>query len=351
MQYMEINHFHSRLGFSIYFSNNSADSLQWMTNYADAGFSFAFTSLNIMEEKNQQEKIHDLLSECQKRSIDLFVDINSQSLQYYGIDGLKKLGFSTLRIDDGLSNRDIYDLSTSFKIILNASTLTPLRINALKDIGVNIGQLLACHNYYPKPYTGLSVKKVQIINQLLHENGIPVIAFVPGEVKRLPIFEGLPTIEEHRNLRPLEAALECFIKAECDFVCIGDNSLSESSLNELSYLAQGIIPLAADIPTQLENIVFENRIDASDYLIRAAYSRLQLKDMSFEENIQIRKRGDIVVANEKFLRYEKELEICLRDLPLDRRQMTVGKVIKKDLPLLELVQSPFKFKFISSKEQ
>ena len=346
MQYTTDQTFNTSLGFSLYTSNNLADSKQWIRDYQKAGFSFAFTSLNLLEETDQSNKIRPLLQECQEHSIHTFVDINRQVLDSFGIDGLKKLGIVALRIDDGITDSEVVILSNHFKIVLNASTLTSQKISRLKIQGLKTSQLIACHNYYPKPYTGLSLHKVKQFNQQLHQYNIPVVAFIPGEIKRLPIFEGLPTIEEHRHIKPLQAALECLVAAECDYISIGDNTLSASSLSKFSFLAKEVIPLEASVPSPLYHMIFENRLDSSDYVIRAAYSRQQLKQFKLSGSIQQRHLGDIVIANEKFLRYEKELEICLCNLPVDERQTIIGKVRNEDLALLHYVQSPFKFSFV-----
>ena len=115
MQYTTDQTFNTSLGFSLYTSNNLADSKQWIRDYQKAGFSFAFTSLNLLEETDQSNKIRPLLQECQEHSIHTFVDINRQVLDSFGIDGLKKLGIVALRIDDGITDSEIVILSNHFK--------------------------------------------------------------------------------------------------------------------------------------------------------------------------------------------------------------------------------------------
>ncbi len=129
-------------------------------------------------------------------------------------------------------------------------------VSRLKIQGLKTSQLIACHNYYPKPYTGLSLHKVKQFNQQLHQYNIPVVAFIPGEIKRLPIFEGLPTIEEQRHIKPLQAALECLVAAECDYICIGDNALSASSLSKFSFLAKEVYSIRSRCPFSLVSYDF-----------------------------------------------------------------------------------------------
>ncbi|HEM5321844.1 TPA: DUF871 family protein [Streptococcus suis] len=344
--YMEVNDFFSRFGFSLYLSNSFANSEKWFIEYQNAGFSFVFSSLNINEEEKGDEKIRHIVTKCQREGLTLIVDINQDSLKRYGNEGIKKLGIKALRIDDGITIEAMKSLSEDFLLVLNASTLSDDFLRKMMDVGIEKTKVLACHNYYPKPYTGLGGSSVRDLNSRLHSCGIKVITFIPGDNKRFPLFEGLPTVEEHRALPPIQAALDCMMYCESDYVCIGDNALSSASLERFSYLTKGIIALSAQVPKQLKEMHFENRIDASDYVIRASHSRNQLKGYVIQGPAKHRKRGDIVLANEQFLRYQSELEICLVDLPQDDRQMVVGHVHESDIPLLDFVKHPFHFTFI-----
>ncbi|MGT2949908.1 hypothetical protein BU202_01110 [Streptococcus cuniculi] len=346
MKSMENKAFLSSLGFSIYASQSVQTNQDIILEYKQSGFSFAFTSLNISEEKGQQQELKSTVDFCQKEGIALFVDINAESYQRLGISGLKELGCTAVRIDDGLSEEEILQLSHDFQLVFNASTLTDEFLEALEKKGLDLSKIMACHNYYPKPYTGLSIERLRMINERLHHYFIPVIAFVPGEERRFPLFEGLPTVEEHRFLTPLQASLDCLMKGQCDYICVGDTRLSSASLFEMSYVSKGMIPLVADVPEEWRGMVFENRIDKSDYVIRAAHSRSQLADTVVKGRCVERHRGDIVLANAQFLRYEHELEICLVDLPADSRQEVIGSVAPQSRPLLDYIEAPFSFVFI-----
>lgn len=208
--------FASRLGFSLYLSNGLENNLSLIEKYRQAGFSFAFTSLNINEEGQDIKLIDTLVQACCQAGIILFVDINETSFAQFGLDGLKAIGIKAVRVDDGISVEDMANLSKVFRLVLNASILNDEMINSLQEAGLNLGEIIACHNYYPKPYTGLSREKVGSINKCLHQLGVSVISFIVGEGKRFPLFEGLPTIETQRQMRPLEAALESLIKVESE---------------------------------------------------------------------------------------------------------------------------------------
>ena len=60
---------------------------------------------------------------------------------------------------------------------------------------------------------------------MLHERGIAVAGFVPGDgTRRPPLAHGLPTLEQHRRTHPLAAALQ-LTALDTDHVYIGDPTL------------------------------------------------------------------------------------------------------------------------------
>ncbi|MGK0537375.1 MupG family TIM beta-alpha barrel fold protein, partial [Bacillus sp. 'calajunan'] len=91
---------------------------------------------------------------------------------------------------------------------------------------------------------GLATSFLQKQNEYLHECGIKTMAFIPGVgEKRGPLCEGLPTLEKHRNMRPLEAYLELVQECGVDKVLIGDISGSIESVQEIASASRGNIPL------------------------------------------------------------------------------------------------------------
>ncbi len=58
--------------------------------------------------------------------------------------------------------------------------------------------------------------------------GLLVQGFVPGDTElRGPLYQGLPTLEEHRGVHPLAGALD-LLASNTDIVYIGDAGLSEN---------------------------------------------------------------------------------------------------------------------------
>lgn len=342
-----------KTGISLYLSTDIQKNIEVINKASMSGVKFAFTSLNILEENNidKSDRLYKLIELCSSNDINLIVDIN----EYTNSNIFSNLKNVYLRIDDGYSLDEIYELSKKNMIVLNASTITKNDLKYLKNKGIDFNNVLALHNYYPKKYTGIGEKYFLEQNEKYNEFGIKTMAFVAGDLKRGPVFEGLPTLENTREKRFVTSVLK-LICLKTDIVLVGDIDLSDKNWEYFKYIAKGIVPIRI-IDNILNDTVFENRIDYSEYLIRSKipksigktrkefkeYIQKNLKDVK-KENGEI-KKGDILLSNEKYLRYEGELEIALKNLGLDEKRDIVSRVYDEDIELLDYISIITKFIF------
>ncbi len=222
-------------GFSIFMNDPlSEEKKQYIRQMASNGFVGIFTSMHIPEDdvSAYQNRLIELGSEAKKNKLELMVDISGEALERAGfsledLTPLKAIGVTGLRMDYHISNQQIADWSHQLKISLNASTITPKDIDELKEAAADFSQIEAWHNYYPRPETGLDKEWYQEKNQWLKTQGFLVQGFVPGDTElRGPLYQGLPTLEEHRGIHPLAGALD-LLASNTDIVYIGDAGLSE----------------------------------------------------------------------------------------------------------------------------
>ena len=127
--------------------------------------------------------------------------------------------------------------------------------------------------------------------------------------KRGPLYEGLPTLEKHRNMRPLEAYLELVQDCGVDKVLIGDISASLESMQEVASASRGIIPLRyKSFITDKEVLkvveqVHTNRLDPARDVIRSVESREGNRVVLQPMHTIVRKKGSITIDNELYGRY------------------------------------------------
>lgn len=326
-------------GISIYLSTNIEMNSEYLLKAKEVNSSFVFTTINMPEENDELKKdISKVVNLCKKNKMKLIVDINANSKKY-----IKDYENVYYRIDDGLSNDEIIALAKNNYVVLNSTTLDEEDLKYFKLKGVDFSKLYSLHNYYPKVYTGVSLKFLKKRNEIYKKYGLKTMAFIPGDLKRGPIFEGLPTVEEHRYMDILQASLE-LIANDTDVILLGDLNIKEENWERLKYLLKGIVPLRIN-KNILKNRIFENRKDYSNYVVRNIKRDIVLDTIvEIDKNIE---KGDILVTDEKGLRYRGDLEIALKNLnKLNDGRRIVASVIDKDKGLLDYLSIINKFIFI-----
>lgn len=324
----------SMLGFSVFLHHLREETIKVM---AAAQFKHVFTTLQLYEE-NDAASLQQLATYCADYQLTLTIDVSPPILETFSIDDLKQLNVQQLRLDDGFSHEQMIALAEHFKLVLNASTIQQADIEALLNAHIPASQLAAWHNYYPHIYTGLSRSFFQQQNKMLKQFDIQTGAFIPGDEYRAPLFEGLPTLEKHRQLSPFASFLD--IQNDVDVILIGDYSINESSMKQFQTYAQQIMPLRVTLARNYASIAsrtYHNRPDNAEAVIRFLESRLDKKQVP-AEHIATRELGAITINNDQFGRYEGEVQICRTALPLDERVNVIGQVIAEDIPLLSFIR-------------
>lgn len=344
-------------GISVYLGDDSFLNLEpYIEKVSKLGFTSIFTSLHIPEDDPllYKERLQQLGSWALKFNMELMADIAPPSLAHleFGWDnaeGLLEWGLTGLRIDYGVDDDIIASLSGKMKIALNASTLTKEGLAALASAGLQRDAVEMWHNFYPRPETGLDSVEFVKTNLWLKSEGLNVMAFIPGDgLLRGPLYKRLPTLEEHRDMDPFRAYLHLKEDGAVDKVLIGDITLSDDSLEQFAAFHEGEILLRAQalMETGLMGVQ-TNRWDAARDCIRSMESRqygLIGTHLLKPNNTIARDRGSITVDNERYGRYQGELQITKRDLPADDKVNVVGKVIVEDLNLLPYIKGGMKFK-------
>lgn len=197
-------------------------------------------------------------------------------------------------------------------------------------------RLIGWHNYYPRKETGLSREFFKKQNRMFEKYGIERAAFIPGnEEKRGPLFDGLPTLEDHRYVSPYQAAAELLMDG-MDHICIGDPGASDKLLDSLVSLDQKRMIILRIYSDSIKSGAMKLRPDFSKDVLRFVDTRST--QAIPPENTKESPIGTVTVDNDLYGRYRGELQISLTDLPADGRVNAVGSVFEEDLPLLHTVE-------------
>lgn len=347
-------------GISLYFSNGLDKNMAILDKAIRHQVQYVFTSLHIPEETgvDYHSEIKTLLKKCREGNLQLIVDVGPETFEKLGVkklDELETMGITYVRLDYGFSAEETVRISEKFHVVFNASTITENDILSWKKAGADFTRFAACHNYYPKQYTALSTEKVKEINLRLKYLGFTTMAFVPGSLEmRGPLYEGLPTVEAHRERREevLLNMLELFYEGSCDVVLVGDVDVEEKDWKDIACLSRDYVKLKAEIAPGYEfvkDLIHHDRPDSSQYVIRSQESRSYSQEIlpaAMQQETAGRKKGSISISNKNYLRYMGELEIARMDLPEERRVNIIGQVSRNDEKFLPYIRNGLGFQFI-----
>ncbi|RTL11084.1 MAG: DUF871 domain-containing protein [Neisseriaceae bacterium] len=345
-----------------------AENLEYLTQAAQAGFSRVFTSLHIPEANYSQliAEFKQILDLTTRLDMVVIADISPNAYQYLQVEAhdlaaFKKMGLAGIRLDYGFAPELIASYTNNdadLLIELNASTMSVEFLQQIMNAGANGKNISACHNYYPRQNTGISLESLQRKNQIFHHYQVPVSAFVGlATGRRGPLYEGLPTLEFTRSLAPHVSA-QILLAAGIDHVFIGDAQADLPTLQRIGKLTPDIIEL--DVADYLLNPIYgelfqqvhTNRPDSSADVIRSQESRLMLLENNVirrevqAENCVSRNKGSIAIDNIAYGRYSGELQICKRNLTADERVNVIGRVSDDGLHLLDYIGDNQKFKLV-----
>ncbi|WP_439425156.1 MupG family TIM beta-alpha barrel fold protein [Oenococcus alcoholitolerans] len=335
--------------------------MKYISRMKKIGFSSIFSSVNIPEDGEPfKENILKLGQAAKTNHLSLTIDISGDSIKkilflFGNMKALTKIGIDRLRLDAGFSMKQAAEMSRIVKVALNASTLSSDDYAELKSAGAVFDNIVAWHNYYPRPETGLSKKFFLERNEYLRKLGFKVAAFVPGDGRlRGPIYKGLPTLERDRNRSTFISALKMKQRLSTDLVFIGDPQISLRTQRLFSnYLCEHKIVLRADLlDLKYSALILKthhNRADQARDCLRSTESRQNVRFSVAPKNQGNRKKGTITIDNLLYKRYMGELQITKRDLPADKKVNIIGKIIDKDLKLIDLVGPNGAFKIIENR--
>lgn len=344
---------------SVYLSQPFSEQEAYLKQAAAAGFKVLFTSLHIPEDDASlyAERLKQVGTFAKANHMRLVCDVSPNSMQHLNLswqqaDSLKEWGVTGLRIDYGVPNETVVRLSQKMQIVLNASTLDKREALELRQAGLQPNKVEVWHNFYPRPETGLSREDFRKTNTFLSEMGFSVMAFIPGDVPRGPLFMGLPTLEDHRGLSPFASFLDLYEGEGIKTILVGDKGLSDSSFEQFHvYHNEKAVLLRVQAATgsvyDLEE-EHRNRKDAARDVLRSESSRsfasFGKRDVT-PANTVARPIGTVTIDNNRYGRYQGEVQITKANLPADEKVNVLGRVIDNDVPLIKHIKGGQNWKF------
>ena len=315
-----------------------------------------FLSLHISEEFDDSfcRRAEDTCHALADMGFRIIADVSVKTVTQFGCTDLtelaEKLRLWALRIDYGFSREEIKAMAEKMPIVLNASTTTAEDAAAIAKHGKLV---MAMHNFYPRPETGLDEDYLRETTRTLREAGLKVLAFIPGDTrKRGPVFEGLPTLEAHRDILPSAAFADLALNYGIEEIFVGDPGLSAKETERIQrFCREGILSIPCEIGDSWHHLydrVFTCRMDSPKKLVRFQESRVySCQGQTTEpDHCEARRTGSLTVDNIRYGRYSGEIMLTRDDLPADDRVNVIGHVPEKALPLLDLISRGGKFTLV-----
>ncbi len=356
------------MGISVYLGIKSLDEdIKYIKMAHKYGFTKIFTCFLGLNEENKNSYLESLslfMNIATNLNFKVYVDVNPYVLKllnitYEDLSFFKNLNIYGIRLDEGFSGLEESAMSfqSNLKIMINASNGTKYLDNII-SYKPNMSNLEACHNFYPRKYSGLSLNHFLQTSQDIKNYGLSVGAFVNSQnsdtFSNQEIMEGLPSLEHHRNIPLVNQAKELYYCRLINDVMIGNAYASESEFKQLYNLDKNLITLDAQLEDNLEsfytdmllNNLHTNRGDVSDFIIRSTMLRIKYKNTYIPpfntKNIQA---GDITIDNENYKKYKGELHIARAPMINDGNVNVIGKINQYDLGLLNYIKPWSKFNF------
>lgn len=359
-----------KLGLSIYPEKSSKEEIM---SYLERGTKYGFTRIFscLLSVTKSPEEIRNEFRETNRfaKSLgyEVIVDVSPRifkelGISYTDLSFFQEIEADGIRLDQGFTGLE-ESLMTfnpyNLKIEVNMSNNTHT-IDTIMDYQPNTYNLIACHNFYPHIYSGLSEDHFTSCTNRFKKHGLRTAAFITSQVEGSfgpwPVTDGLPSLEMHRN-KTMAAQLKHLIAmGGIDDIIISNCYPSEEEMKAISStrldMVSFLVRLNDDIPELMRKIVLEeihfNRGDVSGNYLRSTQSRVKYKGETFElyNAKEIIHRGDIIIESSLYGHYAGELQIALTDMKNTGKSNVVGHIDESEHFILDSIKPWQKFNFI-----
>ncbi len=384
-----------QLGVSLYPEQETPAQIDDYLRLAGSyGFKKVFTSLFSVEGEKEQiiSYFKGLSDTAHKYGMEVCGDCNARFFLQMGagpedLSVFREMGLDILRLDLMFNDeRDVRIINNKegLGIQLNAS-LVPA-VKRILEMGGDPARITGSFNFYPLRNTGAGSEAVSEAISFFRSAGMKTQIFISSNVADAhgpwPVSDGLPTIEEDRDLG-VSLQIRHVLALGADEVFFGNAFASEAELKEAAdtlkeiyvyaedrpFYFPGIrdqipigdierIPLkivpAADLSAAEKELLFGfNKHNVSEYthiIIRSRWGRFDFRpvpivprpcDKPFFED------GDVVIINDNVKRYKGEVHIARKRIRNDGTMNYAGRIAEEEMFLLDLLKYGMNFGFIT----
>lgn len=359
-----------RLGISVYPEHSSLEEcMEYMTLASKYGFTRVFTCLLSVKESKEEiiANFSKLCNHAHKCGMVVAVDthpgiFDKLGATPYDLAPFKEIGVDIIRLDGHFDAMgDIAITKNPYGILIEYNASCTMALDMMIEAGANKTNMCICSNFYPQRYTGMGLERFKELNSRYLPLGLNNAAFVtslqPHTHGPWEVYEGLPTLEIHRDL-PIDLQLRHLnaLGYNQDFL-IGNAFASEDELKAMSKVNLNTIQVRVDLKDDLtdveKEIVCFNRLssrdDNNELVIRASYPRIHFKDCAIAPRAHGKdmfERGDVIIVNDNLKHYAAELMIVLQPIKASDRYNLVGTINKDEQMILDCIKAQYSFELL-----
>lgn len=356
------------LGISIYPEKEKVSEIKaYLKLAAKYNFKRVFSCLLSVDKPKEEiaADFKEIIDYATSLGFEFILDIaprvfDQLGISYNDLSYFADLGATGIRLDAGFDGQKEAQLTFNkynLDIEIGMSSGTKY-VDNIMSYNPKKSKLLACHNFYPMEFAGLSLEHFTKTSQQFKDYGIRTAAFVSSPTADhgpWPVMDGLCTLEMHRSLPLSTQVKHHLMMGLVDDIIIANAYASEEemkSVSQLTELPEFDIVVNPKSSALERKILFEeshfNRGDISEYLVRSTLSRVKFKNEPFppHDTRKIVAKGDIAIGNDNFGQYKGELHLTKKDhTDAQNRKNIVAKVVDHEVFLLDYLKPWSMFKF------
>ena len=341
-----------------------AEALPYLDAALLRGATLVMTSLHLpeMDLRRAADECRQIAERTRAANAMFLADVSPRALDMLGatpadLSTLASMGLDGVRPDYGFSPADLaaIALGRQLALVLNATDTEERVLATLADRGCALAGTWAFHNYYPRPETGIDLATVIQRGAVLRRHGLQIAAFAASHGRRRgPVFGGLPSVEDLREIPCAAAAEVLFATHAVDAVLLGDPSLDIAETDRLASVSEReVVQIRAErdgTASRQEQEVMEavHRCwSVAPYLVRTGNPAARSPAPAIpRRNTVDRPAYSITIDNDQYSRFAGTLHVTRRALPADDRVNRVGRVRPADRILVDLLQPGDRFQFV-----
>ncbi len=283
-----------KLGISVYPEHVSKEECyEYMKLAGKYGFKRVFTCF--LSVKETKEDIISRFSEFCRKAHDsglmVSVDTNPEIFKKLNATPLDlavfaRMGVDIIRLDGHFGEfEDIEITRNPYQIRIEYNSSTTIALDLMLENGANRKNMCLCSNFYPQRNTGMGLKRYIELSSRYQSLGLDNAAFVTSQEEHThgpwEVYDGLCTLEIHRNLPIDVQARHLNGLGYCNDILIGNAFASKEELKALAELNLNKLTMKAELEEDVSDLEKEiivwpfhaSRDDCNELLVRASASR------------------------------------------------------------------------------